>query len=102
MDKPASLPSPPAAEQRPYSYERHGVTIEDPWHWLRDPKYPEVDDPEVLAYLKEENAYFEGWKAQHQELIDRLFEEMKGRIKEDESSVPVRDGDWLYWWAFKP
>jgi len=102
MDKPASLPSPPAAEQRPYSYERHGVTIEDPWHWLRDPKYPEVDDPQVLAYLKEENAYFEGWKAQHQELIDRLFEEMKGRIKEDESSVPVRDGDWLYWWAFKP
>src|SRR5205085_6058488 len=31
-----------------------------------------------------------------------LFEEMKGRIKEDESSVPIRDGDWLYWWAFKP
>lgn len=102
MDKPASLPTPPKAEQRPYSYERHGVTIEDPWHWLRDPKYPEVDDPDVLAYLKEENAYFEGWKAQHLGLIEQLFEEMKGRIKEDESSVPVRDGDFLYWWAFKP
>jgi oligopeptidase B len=94
-------PAPPKAEQRPYSYERHGVTIEDPWHWLRDPKYPNVDDPDVLAYLKDENAYFEGWKAQHQGLIDRLFEEMKGRIKEDESSVPIRDGEWLYWWAFK-
>jgi len=93
---------PPQAQQRPYSYERHGVTIEDPWHWLRDPKYPEVDDPDVLAYLKAENAYFEGWKAQHQGLIDQLFAEMKGRIKEDESSVPVRDGDWLYWWAFTP
>jgi oligopeptidase B len=102
MDKPASLPSPPTAEQRPYSYERHGVTIEDPWHWLRDPKYPEVDDPDVLAYLKAENAYFEGWKAEHQGLIDQLFEEMKGRIKEDDSSVPIRDGDFLYWWAFKP
>ena len=102
MDKPVDLPSPPTAEQRPYSYERHGVTIEDPWHWLRDPKYPEVDDPDVLAYLKAENAYFDGWKAQHQGLIDQLFEEMKGRIKEDESSVPIRDGDWLYWWAFKP
>jgi oligopeptidase B len=56
MDKPVDLPTPPAAEQRPYSYERHGVTIEDPWHWLRDPKYPNVDDPDVLSYLKAENA----------------------------------------------
>ena len=97
-----STPSnPPKAEQRPYSFEHHGVTIEDPWHWLRDPKYPDVDDPGVLSYLKAENSYFEGWKAQHQELIDKLFEEMKGRVKEDESSVPLRDGDWLYWWAFK-
>src|SRR3982751_6534845 len=102
MDKPADLPTPPQAEQRPFSYERHGVTIEDPWHWLRDPKYPEVDDPDVLAYLKQENAYFEGWKAEHRALADELFEEMKGRIKEDESSVPIRDGEFLYWWAFKP
>jgi len=97
----SSLPSPPKAEQRPYSYERHGVTIDDPWHWLRDPKYPNVDDPDVLAYLKAENSYFEGWKGQHQGLIDQLFEEMKGRVKEDESSVPIRDGEWLYWWAFR-
>ena len=102
MDKPVGIPSPPQAQQRPYSYERHGVTIEDPWHWLRDPKYPEVDDPDVLAYLKAENAYFDGWKAQHQGLLDQLFEEMKGRIKEDDSSVPLRDGDYLYWWAFTP
>jgi oligopeptidase B len=102
MDKPVESPAPPRAEQRPYSYERHGVTIEDPWHWLRDPKYPEVDDPDVLAYLHAENDYFEGWKKQHQGLIDQLFEEMKGRIKEDESSVPIRDGDFLYWWAFRP
>jgi oligopeptidase B len=102
MDKPADIPAPPTAEQRPYSYERHGVTIHDPWHWLRDPKYPEVDDPDVLAYLKAENSYFEGWKAQHQGLIDQLFEEMKGRIKEDDSSVPIRDGAFLYWWAYRP
>ena len=102
MDKPVEILPPPQAEQRPYSYERHGVTIEDPWHWLRDPKYPHVDDPDVLSYLNAENAYFEGWKAQHQGLVDQLFEEMKGRIKEDDSSVPIRDGDFLYWWAFKP
>ena len=102
MDKPLTLPAPPHAEQRPYSYERHGVVIEDPWHWLRDPKYPEVDDPDVLAYLHAENDYFEGWAGQHKALIDQLFEEMKGRIKEDDSSVPIRDGDFLYWWAFRP
>jgi oligopeptidase B len=102
MDKPVEIPAPPTAEQRPYSYERHGVTIEDPWHWLRDPKYPEVDDPDVLAYLRAENDYFAHWEKQHQELIDALFEEMKGRIKEDDSSVPIRDGEFLYWWAFRP
>ncbi|MGZ2411994.1 oligopeptidase B [Sphingomonas sp. F9_3S_D5_B_2] len=102
MDKPVEVPQPPIAQQRPYSYERHGVTIEDPWHWLRDPKYPEVDDPDVLSYLKAENAYFDIWAGQHRPLLDSLFEEMKGRIKEDDSSVPLRDGDHLYWWAFKP
>src|SRR5437868_2612594 len=102
MDKPVEIPSPPAAEQRPYSYERHGVTIEDPWHWLRDPNYPEVTDPDVLAYLHAENDYFEVWAKQRCALIDQLFEEMKGRVKEDDSSVPIRDGDFLYWWAFRP
>ncbi len=103
MDKRTTLSlPPPEAEQRPYSYERHGVTIEDPWHWLRDPNYPQVQDEQVLAYLTAENDYFQQWAQQHQQLIGELFEEMKGRIKEDESSVPIRDGDWLYWWAFRP
>ena len=94
------LPEPPRAEQRPYSYERHGVRIEDPWHWLRDPGYPNVADEDVLAYLKAENSYFEAAMAPHQPLIETLFQEMKGRIKEDDRSVPAKDGDWLYWWAF--
>jgi oligopeptidase B len=102
MDKPITVPTPPTAEPRAYSYERHGVTIEDPWHWLRDPKYPHVDDPDILAYLLAENDYFQGWEKQHKVLIDELFEEMKGRIKEDDASVPIKDGDFLYWWAFKP
>jgi oligopeptidase B len=102
MDKPVSLPAPPTAEQRPHSYERHGVTIEDPWHWLRDPNYPEVSDPDVLAYLHAENDYFAAWAKQHERLIDELFAELKGRIKEDDSSVPLRDGDFVYWWAYRP
>ena len=100
MDKPATLPIPPTADQRPYSYERHGLTIEDPWHWLR--QYPDVTDPDILAYLTAENDYFAAWAKQHRALIDELFEEMKGRIKEDDSSVPISDGEFLYWWAFTP
>ena len=79
----------------------HGVTVEDPYHWLKDPNYPEVEDADVLAYLEAENAYFEQVMAPHRPLVDRLYEEMKGRIKEDESSVPQKDGDWLYWTAFE-
>ena len=94
-------PTPPVAATRPYSFTTHGVTIEDPYAWLKDPDYPNVKDPAILAYLEEENAYFEGVMAPHRPLVDRLYEEMKGRIKEDESSVPQKDGDWLYWTAFE-
>ncbi|MET1112727.1 MAG: S9 family peptidase [Allosphingosinicella sp.] len=97
-----TLPDPPRAEPRHYSYERHGTVIEDPYAWLRDPAYPAVEDEAVLAYLKSENAYFEAAMAPHKALVETLFEEMKGRIKEDDSSVPMRDGEWTYWWAFKP
>jgi oligopeptidase B len=92
---------PPVAEQRPHSFTAHGITVEDPWAWLKDPNYPDVTDPDVLAYLEAENAYFEAAMAPHRPLVDRLYEEMKGRIKEDESSVPQKDGDWLYWAAFE-
>ncbi|HEX8535113.1 MAG TPA: S9 family peptidase [Allosphingosinicella sp.] len=102
MTKASELPPPPKADKRPYSYERHGYRVEDPYFWLKDQGYPKVDDEDVLAYLKAENAYFEAAMKPHEGLVDTIFEEMKGRIKEDESSVPYKDGDWLYWWAFKP
>ena len=102
MDKPTTHPVPPVAERRPYSYERHGVTIEDPYHWIRDQNYPQVADKDVIAYLTAENDYFEYWREPNGQLLEELFQEMKGRIKDDDSSVPIRDGDWLYWWAFRP
>ena len=92
---------PPRAEQRLHSYEHHGIRIEDPYHWIRDPGYPEVSDEQVLDYLKAENAYFEALMSPHQPLIEELFQEMKGRMKEDDRSVPAKNGDWLYWWAFE-
>ncbi|MEG3176665.1 S9 family peptidase [Sphingomonas sp. RB3P16] len=93
--------TPPVAQTRPHSFTAHGQTIEDPYAWLKDPNYPEVDDADVLAYLAAENAYFEGVMAPHKGLIDRLYAEMKGRIKEDDASVPQKDGDWLYWTSFE-
>ncbi len=98
---PSTRPTPPVAEQRAHSFTTHGITIEDPYAWIKDPGYPEVTDPDVLAYLAAENAYFESVMAPHRPLVDRLYEEMKGRIKEDDSSVPQKDGDWLYWTAFE-
>ena len=95
------LPPPPVAAQRPSTTTHHGVAIDDPWAWIRDPGYPEVSDTGVLDYLKAENAYFEAAMAPHAALTETLFEEMKGRIKEDESSVPIAHGAWLYWSAFK-
>ncbi len=92
--------TPPVAGQRPHSFTHHGVTIEDPWQWLRDPDYPTVDDEEVLAYLNAENAYFEAKMGPHKELTDAIFEEIKGRQQPDLASVPWKDGDWYYQWKF--
>lgn len=91
------FPKPPVAATRPHSFTRHGITIEDPWAWLRDPGYPDVTDRQVLAYLEAENAYFDAVMAPLKPLSETLFQEMRGRIKEDEASVPQKDGDWLYW-----
>ena len=93
-------PSPPVAARRSHSVTHHGATIDDPYAWLRDPGYPEVKDPDVLAHLEAENAWFEAAMAPHQPLIETLFAEMRGRIKEADQSVPQKDGDWLYWRSF--
>jgi oligopeptidase B len=77
------------------------VRVEDPYAWLRDKEYPTVNDQDVLDYLKAENAYFEAAMKPHEALTEQIFQEMKGRIKEDDASVPIKDGDWLYWSAFK-
>ena len=101
MIDPTKLPAPPHANRIAHRYERHGRTVTDDYAWLKDAGYPEVTDESVLSYLKAENAYFEAAMAPVRPLVDTLFAEMKGRMKEDDSSVPRRDGDWLYWWAFQ-
>ena len=96
-----STVQPPVAAKKPHRVTHHGVGIDDDYAWLRDPGYPKVEDPEVLAHLEAENAWFEARMATHQPLVEELFQEMKGRIKEADSSVPVKEGDWLYWIDFE-
>ncbi|GAA4642664.1 S9 family peptidase [Pontixanthobacter gangjinensis] len=92
-----AIPAPPVAEKREHSYTHHDITISDPYHWLKDQSYPKIDDEDVLGYVKAENAWFEQEMADRKPLVDTLFEELKGRVKEDDSSVPQKDGDWMYW-----
>ncbi len=94
------MTSAPVAKPVPHSFKRHGITVEDPYAWLRDPGYPDVKDEDILAYLNAENAYFEAAMQPHRSLVDTIVAEMKGRIKDDDSSVPQKDGDWIYWYAF--
>ncbi len=89
------------ADKIPTSTIVHGVTLTDDYAWLRDPGYPQVDTRAILDHLEAENARFDAAMAPHQPLIDTLFAEMKGRIKEDDASIPAKDGDWVYWRAFE-
>lgn len=98
---PAAEIKPPVAEKRPHSYTRHGITIEDPYDWLYDKSYPVVDDEAVLAHVKAENAYFEAKMAAQAPFTEALFTEMRARIKEDDSTVPQKDGDYFYWSEFE-
>jgi oligopeptidase B len=93
--------TPPVAEKREHTYTHHGITISDPYDWLYDKSYPEIDDEDVLEYVKAENAWFEAAMAPHAELTEALFTEMRARIKEDDSTVPQKDGDYLYWSEFE-
>ena len=96
-----TLTTPPIAAKKPHSLTHHGITVTDDYAWLRDPGYPEVSDPEVLAHLEAENAWFEARMAPQRARIDGLFTEMRARIKEADTSVPYKDGDWLYWIEFE-
>jgi oligopeptidase B len=96
-----SLPeSAPVAKRVPERQERFGIVWDDDYAWLRDPGYPEVKDPEILAHLEAENAHFRAVMAPHQGLVDRVHAELKGRIKEDDRSVPVIEGGYEYEWRF--
>ncbi|RMF61549.1 MAG: oligopeptidase B, partial [Calditrichaeota bacterium] len=86
------LPEPPRAKIIPKKDTLFGDVRVDNYYWLR-----ERNNPEVLEYLKAENAYTEAVMAPLKPLQEKLFEEMKGRIKETDLSVPVKKGNYFYY-----
>ncbi len=91
----------PMAEKRPHNFTVHGVTISDDYHWLKDQSYPTIDDKDILTHLNAENAHYEAEMKPQAALTEMLFQEMKGRIKEDDSTVPQKDGKYIYWSKFE-
>ena len=68
---------PPVARKSQHTFTHHGRTVHDDYAWLEDPNYPQVDDPEILGYLNQENKFFEDMMSPHAELIDSIFNEIK-------------------------
>jgi oligopeptidase B len=96
-------PKPPTAPKIPHRIEQLGRTRVDDYAWMKDDNWQQVlRDPKVLRadvrdHLNAENAYTKALLASTEQLQAQLFAEMKGRIKEDDSSVPAPDGPWEYY-----
>ncbi|MER8853869.1 S9 family peptidase [Mesorhizobium australicum] len=101
------IASAPAPEKRPVSDTHHGKTRTDEYAWLRADNWqemfrdPSLLDPRIRAELEAENTYQSTLMADTSDLQKQLFKEMKGRIKEDDSSVPMKDGPYAYGSSFK-
>ena len=95
----ADLPAPPVAEQRPHQVTSpHGAVREDEYYWLRDDTR---EDADMLAYLNAENAYADAVMAGSKPLQEKLYQEIVGRIRQDDSSVPFRERGWWYYSRFE-
>jgi oligopeptidase B len=94
--------SPPSAEKRPVTQIWHGLEKQDDFAWLKDENWqtvlqdPKTLKPDIRAYLEAENAFTSSVMESTKPQQEKLFAEIKGRIKEDDSSVPTPDGAWLY------
>ncbi len=97
-----NLPEAPVAAKKPVTDTRHGITRTDDYAWLRDDNWqamfkdPSILDPEIRNHLEAENAYMNAAMDDTKALQKTLFAEMRGRIKEDDSSIPVKDGPFAY------
>ncbi|MCG6927933.1 MAG: S9 family peptidase [Acidobacteria bacterium] len=92
----AKGPEPPVARTEARALVAHGDTRIDDYYWLRD-----RNDPNVVEYLEAENAYTDAVMAHTEALRKTLFDEIVGRIEPDDTSVPYRKGDYLYYHRYE-
>jgi len=104
---PQARPVPPVAKKIPVTIEQLGRTRTDDYQWMKDDNWqavlrdPKLIKADVKEHLTAENAYREAMMVSTLPLQATMFEEMKGRIKEDDSSVPSPDGAWEYYTRFR-
>lgn len=95
--------SPPRATPKQKQITYHGHTRTDPYAWLKDENWqqvmhtPDILDPEIRKCLEDENNYTNAWMSDTIDLQNTLFQEMRGRIKEDDSTIPDPDGEYAYY-----
>jgi oligopeptidase B len=87
-----ATPTPPIAKKVPKTTSINGDTLVDNYFWLR-----EKTSPEVISYLEAENAYADALMKPTQELQTKLYDEMLARIKQTDTNVPYRQGDYFYY-----
>jgi oligopeptidase B len=99
----SALPTAPDAAQKPHTTDIHGLQLQDDYFWMRlsdeqkAAKESDAQTTEVVDYLKAENAYTKEAMAPTEGLQEKIYEEIVGRIKKDDESVPVLDkGYWYY------
>lgn len=103
----AETTSQPVIDKKPVTITQHGRARVDNYAWLRDENWQEVLrdstklDPEIRRAIEAENAYYAAVTDALEPLRKKLFDEMRARIKEDDASVPIRDGKWLYWTKYR-
>jgi len=102
-----TTPKPPVAKRRPRHWTLHGRRMTDDYAWLRDDNWREALndigklDAGIRAHLEAENDYTDAVMRDTEALQAQLFAEMRGRIKEDDDSVPDLDGDYAYYFRYR-
>ena len=84
--------TPPIAAVRPHRFDEFGTVRIDQYYWLKD-----RSNPEVIKYLEDENAYTKAVMAHTEALQGRLYDELKGRVLQNDQSVPFREGNYFYY-----